>query len=479
MRLLAAGVAGKLLVSLLEGVAGLSLPVRVVDGAATVALVLSIGYLLWRGLVWLRWRLLWRIRRKLILSYVFIGFVPVLLIAAFFLFGGLLMFLNVSSYLFKQGVEDLIAEAEVIADATVLELRGRSTGDEIPDLLARQVSGATQRLPGISMALVPVSAPTSSSRLGATALTAGPWRHVEPPMVLPAWVGTDGVAALLAYRVGGVERRTTLIIRAASLVDDSASDRAVIVDLPIDDRLARQLWDATGIELASVEGVPIGNDTIRPAEGGTTPPTFLGSRSAESGAGMLFNWVTFFDYTDWESGQTGQLGVATRVGLGDMFQRISAAQSLLGSFSLGDLFLVAMGVIAGLFLIIEVAALVMGFALARSITGSVHALFVGTQRVQRGDFAHRIPIRSQDQLGELADSFNSMTANIEELLQQAAEKKRLEEELRIARQIQRSLLPRDSLAVPGLAVTALCAPAREVGGTTTTSFGCPSSGSAS
>src|SRR5206468_2948409 len=58
----------------------------------------------------------------------------------------------------------------------------------------------------------------------------------------------------------------------------------------------------------------------------------------------------------------------------------------------------------------------------------------------------------------------SMTASIEDLLRQAAEKKRLEEELRIAREIQMSLLPQGPLEMAGLSVTALCVPAREVGG---------------
>ena len=57
-----------------------------------------------------------------------------------------------------------------------------------------------------------------------------------------------------------------------------------------------------------------------------------------------------------------------------------------------------------------------------------------------------------------------MTGSIETLLLTAAEKKRLEEELRIARQIQMSLLPRGNLDIPGLGITALCVPAREVGG---------------
>jgi sigma-B regulation protein RsbU (phosphoserine phosphatase) len=57
-----------------------------------------------------------------------------------------------------------------------------------------------------------------------------------------------------------------------------------------------------------------------------------------------------------------------------------------------------------------------------------------------------------------------MTASIEDLLRVEAEKKRLEEELRIAHEIQMSLLPHGPLSMPGISVTALCVPAREVGG---------------
>jgi sigma-B regulation protein RsbU (phosphoserine phosphatase) len=94
----------------------------------------------------------------------------------------------------------------------------------------------------------------------------------------------------------------------------------------------------------------------------------------------------------------------------------------------------------------------------------VHQLFAGTERVRQGDFTHKIAVRTEDQLGELAVSFNSMTTSIEDLLVQQAEKKRLEEELRIAHEIQMSLLPQGPLTMAGLSVTALCVPAREVGG---------------
>ncbi len=117
-----------------------------------------------------------------------------------------------------------------------------------------------------------------------------------------------------------------------------------------------------------------------------------------------------------------------------------------------------------LLLVIEVVALGNGVALARSITAAVDDLFQGTERVTRGEFGHPIAVRSHDQLGRLAASFNHMTSRIGELLVEQGEKRRLAEELRIAREIQMSLLPQGRFAAPGMALSAMCVPAREVGG---------------
>jgi sigma-B regulation protein RsbU (phosphoserine phosphatase) len=57
-----------------------------------------------------------------------------------------------------------------------------------------------------------------------------------------------------------------------------------------------------------------------------------------------------------------------------------------------------------------------------------------------------------------------MTASIEDLLAQKAEKERLEQELKIARAIQMSLLPQGPLTMSGASIIAHCEPAREVGG---------------
>ena len=96
--------------------------------------------------------------------------------------------------------------------------------------------------------------------------------------------------------------------------------------------------------------------------------------------------------------------------------------------------------------------------------GAVHELFDRHRTRAAAAISRHDRDEQRDQLGDLAESFNSMTASIEELLQQKAEKERMEQELRIARQIQMSLLPQGPLAMAGLSVTAHCEPAREVGG---------------
>jgi sigma-B regulation protein RsbU (phosphoserine phosphatase) len=73
-------------------------------------------------------------------------------------------------------------------------------------------------------------------------------------------------------------------------------------------------------------------------------------------------------------------------------------------------------------------------------------------------------VRARDQLGELAESFNVMTGEVTKLLKENADKARMEQEMLAARDIQQKLLPAGPLAVPGLAVTAFCEPAREVAG---------------
>src|SRR5262249_7749847 len=164
-------------------------------------------------------------------------------------------------------------------------------------------------------------------------------------------------------------------------------------------------------------------------------------------------------FADWATGRRGMASLAIGMSIADIYNRLSPRE-MIGR----DAFAIVVLIVGVLFLLIQFFALVVGFALAQSITRSVPHVFLGTHSVQQADFSHPSEVQTRDLLGELADSSNAMTSRLTGLLAEMAEKKRLEEELRIARKIQMSLLPQGQVQMPGLLMTANCTPAREVGG---------------
>ena len=93
----------KVLVALIRLVGDVPSFLRVLSTAATVALAFSVLFFLTRLIFLVQRRLLWRVRRKLILSYIFIGVVPSLLILSFFLLGTSFMAGTVAAHLFRNG----------------------------------------------------------------------------------------------------------------------------------------------------------------------------------------------------------------------------------------------------------------------------------------------------------------------------------------------------------------------------------------
>ena len=94
-------------------------------------------------------------------------------------------------------------------------------------------------------------------------------------------------------------------------------------------------------------------------------------------------------------------------------------------------------------MVAEILSLSLGVSLTKTITRSVSDLYEGTLRINSGNFSHRIPLRSKDQLSELASSFNRMTESVQKLILESKEKERLESELEIAREVQSQLFPRE------------------------------------
>jgi sigma-B regulation protein RsbU (phosphoserine phosphatase) len=466
-RLLLGAIGAKVVVWLLELLTGPNDLVSALNLCVRLVLLVTLAYFLSRLFLFTKRRFLWRVRRRLVVSYIFIGVVPALLLACFFLFGGALMFLNVSGYLLKNGVDDIVEEARVMAQASAEEIERTRNLQAVHETLARRYDNNQGRYPGLSLALVPRANASSSSVV--TPIVAGAWNHIEAPKSVPAWVSAGGFGGLIVYTSKDDPDDVRLVVRAVGFPTNRDPRYGVIVDIPVDEQVQDTLYASTGIEPGALALIPETGESARsaqPANGrsrGSTRPVVHRVDTA-SGSKWKLNWAVFLGFTDWNTGTSGSMSMGIRVSVRDIYQRISSAQSRIETWTIGEITLVFLGIIAFLFLIIEAAAFVMGFTLARSITRSIHALFYGTERVRLGDFTHRIEVKDRDQLGELAESFNAMTANIEDLLQQAQEKKRLEEELRIAREIQMSLLPRGPIQMKGLAVAALCVPAREVGG---------------
>ena len=429
-------------------------------GLSILVSALAIGY---RVYALARHRLLWRVRRKLILSYVFIGVVPVLLVVIFFTLGGLLFFFNVSAFMLRNHVASVVDGARFLAQAAAPTFDRASPAPQLTSGLVMRQNAAAERYPFVSYALVPSDSRCSSSDASSPApkVDAGPWSHVEAPQGIPSWVPCSGFASLITYQAEG---GTALAARAITWPPGFKS--ALVVDIPFGDALIREFHDEMGITIESYTIVELADRRDESTANERKGRLVVGPVNLRLGQqAEPLGWVAFLDYTDWKTGATSPLTVGFRMGPAAVYRYLSGPSfAPLDNYNLGQIFLILLAVIAGLFLIIQAVALVMGLSLARSITGSVHELFAGTERVRRGDFIHKIAIRSRDQLGELAGSFNSMTASIEGLLLEKAEKERLEQELKIARSIQMSLLPQGPLQMPGVSLSGYCEPAREVGG---------------
>ena len=185
----------------------------------SLALLFGAAYGLTRFAVWAKRRLLWRVRRKLILSYVFVGVVPALLVITFFLLAGLILAFNVSSYLVQSRVRNLTDQARFLAQTVLLEVQrsGHAGCDRrsarAPPGRAPKRGIRSSRSPSCRCRTWRARSSRATRRACHAALpatlpvAAGPWGHLPPPATLPKWVGCDGFAGIVAYNAPSKQRR--------------------------------------------------------------------------------------------------------------------------------------------------------------------------------------------------------------------------------------------------------------------------------
>lgn len=102
-----------------------------------------------------------------------------------------------------------------------------------------------------------------------------------------------------------------------------------------------------------------------------------------------------------------------------------------------------------------VAAL--SLAASKTVTRPVKELAEAARRLAGGDFSVRVAPRGQDELGELARSFNDMAP-------QLLERVKLKNDMTLAMEVQQNLLPGRPPALPGLDIAAMSLYCDETGG---------------
>ncbi len=371
--------------------------------------------------------LLWRIRTKLIVSYLFIAVVPVVL---------LLLLFGLAALLFSGLVASHIVTADIQAKAQVLQANARSAlnaagrpGAQEPDSL---FAPARAIHPDVAYVVM---------RAGKVVATRG-----VVPQALPAWVKAPGFAGLV--KEGEEENLRAVWMEGSDFV---------LVAVPLDQRLFEDLKQRMGVQFIGAGG-RVESSKGKGLRIDIDDKNFKMPQEGSSGFGMVF--LATPERRRWTDGEVELDPLALRFDPYELGRRLSPSVQV----NMADLLVKALAAVAGVFLVMYAVALLVGLVLARTITKGIHELSQGTERLRQGDFSHPIRVYSHDQLGDLAESFNVMAESVRDLLREQADKERLEEELRIARKIQMSLLPQGTVTLPGLRVAALCLPAAEVGG---------------
>jgi sigma-B regulation protein RsbU (phosphoserine phosphatase) len=132
---------------------------------------------------------------------------------------------------------------------------------------------------------------------------------------------------------------------------------------------------------------------------------------------------------------------------------------------------ISMAVLIAVFLLILAGVTLVSRRLAEQITAPILTLEEGAQIIGDGNLEHRLQVQSGDEIQQLGETFNKMAADlsryIHDLTETTAAKERIQSELKLATDIQASLLPRIFPPFPDrddIDLYALMDPAKEVGG---------------
>jgi len=432
----------------LAGLATAGNPLSSLPGAGLVRLfgVLAAGYVLYR--FWSRWRgeLLWSLRNRLILGYLFLAVVPIVLLLLLASMLGQILYSQLAAYLLYHDIEDRIS---MMADASA-------------GLVAAEAA-----LP----ASLSVSARQEILRKQAKLSVGRQLPDVRVNFEVNSEFFQNVVGPAARSFSGLIQIGNQLRLVGMKELESAGEKRIVEVSAPLTTEILERVAPDLGpIDIRLVQTVE-GNSAGKSVQIGTKEYTKVGSIKTEKRELLPpDSWLdpVVDGFSKLEAAYVSPEGNVERAHPVFAFYTARRSQlnhrifSSLGEFSDARVFLIQL--LAIVFLVIELAALLIGVVLARAITGTVAELYRATQFVRAGNFSHRVTVERKDQLGVLGESFNIMTSSISRLIDEQKQLQRLENEISIAREVQDQLFPRGLPKVEGLEIEAICKAARSVSG---------------
>src|SRR5271157_269056 len=408
--------------------------------------VIALFYIAYR--FWSRWRgqLLWSLRNRLIVAYMFIAFVPIILLLILAVLAAQIIYSQLGAYLLYEDIQhrvEMLSESTAHIAAAEAALPSNIEETELENALRTELRIAERKqLPGLT-----------------------PNFHVDPEFFRKIAGPKSGSFAGLVQSgnslrlVSMEEAETPRGIRVIELSLPVTSDflEGVAPDLgPVDVTLSQRVEGdsaRTAVRIGSNDYKAVArvltHKRTLPAAESWTDPLVEGFSKLEAtyigGNGEIERNHPVFAFFQARNSQLNR--------------RIFAS---VGEFSDAKLF--GLQIVSVIFLLIEIVALVIGVVLTQAITRTISGLYRATQFVQEGNFSYRVSVERKDQLGALGESFNSMTGSISRLINEQKQLQRLENEIFIAREVQDQLFPRNLPQVQGVEVEAICRAARSVSG---------------
>jgi sigma-B regulation protein RsbU (phosphoserine phosphatase) len=432
-----------------------------------------------------RARLLWSLRSRLILTYLLFGLAPVVLgvtlvsVFAYIAAGQFAIHLadtrllaerdrmrgqngNRFDRMMRAAGITASQQAEVKATNLVAALPAEREGGNPLDVSRMPLHTQSR----IFLDGVPIEVSETTMLSGET-----PGGRMRVPLGLPVWASSlpDG-------RFSGLVLDEDDLYLVAINQQVLADHRVVslLTSLPVDAKLMDLVAEGLGrTELFAIATVASSKTADKKPEAGKKTVAQQRARAkanAVSGgsapppvnvADVQVSFVSTISVTDWDTGASDNIPI-------HVDSRPSLLYRQLFGGSLGGVitsfYRTALVILIIVFALIEALALYLAVRLGRTITSSVADIYEATQSIDRGEFDHRIPVKGVDQLSELGKSFNDMTASLQRLLIEQQEKERLQNELSIAQEVQANLFPHADCDLANLQLHGVCRPARSVSG---------------